>query len=176
MNRGRDDDPNERGAGVSPGDPPVRSHAGSRDRGGILPGPLALLSDAVHVQLDLLSLLLSYGAIRMASLPPTDTRTFGWHRQGLGDNPLRGGGGSAPPVAPVEPLFPHPHSLGPRRYFSSPCLAAWRGAGSDPGNVAEVVLHRAVTLQPECGPECRLPTAPALRHEADKPAASHEVK
>lgn len=48
--------------------------------GGILSGSLALLSDAVHVLLDLLSLLLSYGAIRVASLPPTDTRTFGWHR------------------------------------------------------------------------------------------------
>ena len=47
---------------------------------GILSGSLALLSDAVHVLLDLLSLLLSYGAIRVASLPPTDTRTFGWHR------------------------------------------------------------------------------------------------
>lgn len=48
--------------------------------GGTLSGSLALLSDAVHVLLDLLSLLLSYGAIRVASLPPTDTRTFGWHR------------------------------------------------------------------------------------------------
>jgi len=48
--------------------------------GGILSGSLALLSDAVHVLLDLLSLLLSYGAIRVALLPPTDTRTFGWHR------------------------------------------------------------------------------------------------
>lgn len=48
--------------------------------GGILSGSLALLSDALHVLLDLLSLLLSYGAIRVASLPPTDTRTFGWHR------------------------------------------------------------------------------------------------
>jgi len=48
--------------------------------GGILSGSLALLSDAVHVLLDLLSLLLSYGAIRVAMLPPTDTRTFGWHR------------------------------------------------------------------------------------------------
>ncbi len=48
--------------------------------GGILSGSLALLSDAVHVLLDLLSLLLSYGAIRIATLPPTDTRTFGWHR------------------------------------------------------------------------------------------------
>ncbi len=48
--------------------------------GGILSGSLALLSDAVHVSLDLFSLLLSYGAIRVAALPPTDTRTFGWHR------------------------------------------------------------------------------------------------
>jgi len=48
--------------------------------GGILSGSLALMSDAVHVLLDLLSLLLSYGAIRVALLPPTDTRTFGWHR------------------------------------------------------------------------------------------------
>ena len=48
--------------------------------GGILSGSLALLSDAIHVLLDLLSLILSYGAIRVASLLPTDTRTFGWHR------------------------------------------------------------------------------------------------
>ncbi len=48
--------------------------------GGILSGSLALVSDAVHVLLDLLSLVLSYSAIRVASLPPTDTRTFGWHR------------------------------------------------------------------------------------------------
>ena len=45
--------------------------------GGLLSGSLSLMSDAVHVFLDLLSLLFSYGAIRVASLPPTDTRTFG---------------------------------------------------------------------------------------------------
>jgi cobalt-zinc-cadmium efflux system protein len=48
--------------------------------GGIWTNSLALLSDAAHVFLDLFALLLSLGAIRLASLPATDTRTFGWHR------------------------------------------------------------------------------------------------
>ncbi|UFS72498.1 cation diffusion facilitator family transporter [Geomonas sp. RF6] len=48
--------------------------------GGIWTNSLALLSDAAHVFLDLFALLLSLAAIRLAALPATDTRTFGWHR------------------------------------------------------------------------------------------------
>ena len=48
--------------------------------GGIWTGSLALLSDAGHVFMDLLSLVLSLGAIHLAGLPVDDRRTFGWHR------------------------------------------------------------------------------------------------
>ncbi|WP_224959775.1 cation diffusion facilitator family transporter [Geomonas subterranea] len=48
--------------------------------GGIWTNSLALLSDAAHVFLDLFALLLSLGAIKLASYPVTETRTFGWHR------------------------------------------------------------------------------------------------
>jgi len=48
--------------------------------GGIWTNSLALLSDAAHVFLDLFALILSLAAIRLASLAPTETRTFGWHR------------------------------------------------------------------------------------------------
>ena len=48
--------------------------------GGIWTNSLALLSDAAHVFLDLLSLTLSLAAIKLAALPPTETRTYGWHR------------------------------------------------------------------------------------------------
>lgn len=48
--------------------------------GGIWTNSLALLSDAAHVFLDLFALVLSLAAIRLSSLPASDTRTFGWHR------------------------------------------------------------------------------------------------
>jgi len=48
--------------------------------GGLWTNSLALLSDAAHVFLDLFALLLSLAAIKLSSLPATDTRTFGWHR------------------------------------------------------------------------------------------------
>ncbi len=48
--------------------------------GGIWTNSLALLSDAAHVFLDLFALLLSLGAITLAALPASDTRTFGYHR------------------------------------------------------------------------------------------------
>ena len=48
--------------------------------GGIWTNSLALLSDAAHVFLDLFALLLSLGAIKLSMLPPSETRTFGWHR------------------------------------------------------------------------------------------------
>lgn len=48
--------------------------------GGIWTNSLALLSDAAHVFLDLFALLLSLGAIRLATLPASETRTFGFHR------------------------------------------------------------------------------------------------
>ncbi len=48
--------------------------------GGIWTNSLALLSDAAHVFLDLFALLLSLGAIKLAALPASETRTYGWHR------------------------------------------------------------------------------------------------
>jgi cobalt-zinc-cadmium efflux system protein len=48
--------------------------------GGIWTNSLALLSDAAHVFLDLFALLLSLGAIKLAGLPSSETRTYGWHR------------------------------------------------------------------------------------------------
>ncbi len=48
--------------------------------GGIWTNSLALLSDAAHVFLDLFALLLSLGAIKLAALPVSETRTYGWHR------------------------------------------------------------------------------------------------
>ncbi len=48
--------------------------------GGIWTNSLALLSDAAHVFLDLFALILSMVAIKLSAYPPTDTRTFGWHR------------------------------------------------------------------------------------------------
>jgi cobalt-zinc-cadmium efflux system protein len=48
--------------------------------GGLFTGSLALLSDAAHVLMDVLALVLSYAALRLASLPPDDRHTFGFHR------------------------------------------------------------------------------------------------
>jgi len=48
--------------------------------GGLLTSSLALLSDAAHVFLDVFALALSYVAIRLASLPPNDRHTYGYHR------------------------------------------------------------------------------------------------
>jgi len=41
---------------------------------------LALLADAGHVLMDLFSLIISLGAARLATLPATSKRTYGWHR------------------------------------------------------------------------------------------------
>ena len=41
---------------------------------------LSLLAYAAHVFLDLFALFLSLGAIKLASYPVSETRTFGWHR------------------------------------------------------------------------------------------------
>lgn len=48
--------------------------------GGLWTNSLALLSDAAHVFLDLFALLLSLAAIKLAGLPTSETRTYGWHR------------------------------------------------------------------------------------------------
>ncbi|MBV5341317.1 MAG: cation transporter [Deltaproteobacteria bacterium] len=48
--------------------------------GGIWSNSLALLSDAGHVFLDLFALLLSLGAIKLASQPPNEQHSYGWHR------------------------------------------------------------------------------------------------
>lgn len=48
--------------------------------GGLLARSLALLADAGHVFMDVFALSLSLLAIVLASLPSTETRTYGWHR------------------------------------------------------------------------------------------------
>jgi cobalt-zinc-cadmium efflux system protein len=48
--------------------------------GGLISGSLALLSDAAHVFMDLFALALSLIALKLASLPPDDKHSFGWHR------------------------------------------------------------------------------------------------
>jgi cobalt-zinc-cadmium efflux system protein len=48
--------------------------------GGLLSGSLALISDAGHMFSDVLSLLLSLGAMTLALQIPTKERTYGYHR------------------------------------------------------------------------------------------------
>lgn len=48
--------------------------------GGLVTGSLALLSDAAHMFLDVLALITSYVAIRVASRPADVGHTFGFHR------------------------------------------------------------------------------------------------
>jgi cobalt-zinc-cadmium efflux system protein len=48
--------------------------------GGLLTRSLALLSDSAHVFLDVFALGLSYATMRLASLPPNDRHTYGFHR------------------------------------------------------------------------------------------------
>lgn len=48
--------------------------------GGILTNSLALLSDAAHVFGDIFALVLSWAAIYLSTLPPTNRRTYGYHR------------------------------------------------------------------------------------------------
>lgn len=48
--------------------------------GGFWTGSLALLSDAAHVILDAVALILSFTALRLSSRPPDDRHSFGYHR------------------------------------------------------------------------------------------------
>jgi cobalt-zinc-cadmium efflux system protein len=48
--------------------------------GGLWTGSLALLSDSAHVFMDMFALGLSYLAIRVATRPPNDRHTYGYHR------------------------------------------------------------------------------------------------
>lgn len=48
--------------------------------GGFLTNSLALLSDAAHVFMDVFALSLSWFALYVSGLPPTETRTYGLHR------------------------------------------------------------------------------------------------
>lgn len=48
--------------------------------GGIWSGSLALLSDSAHVFSDVFALGLSYFALRVATRPPDDQHSYGWHR------------------------------------------------------------------------------------------------
>lgn len=48
--------------------------------GGWLTNSLALMSDAAHVFMDVFALALSWFAIYISSMPPTEKRTYGFHR------------------------------------------------------------------------------------------------
>jgi cobalt-zinc-cadmium efflux system protein len=48
--------------------------------GGLLSNSLALLSDAGHMLMDVLALLLSFFAVRFATRPATEKQTFGFYR------------------------------------------------------------------------------------------------
>ncbi len=48
--------------------------------GGWIAGSLALLSDAGHMFSDVFALFLSWMALRIATLPSTSTKTYGYHR------------------------------------------------------------------------------------------------
>ena len=48
--------------------------------GGILANSLALLSDAAHMLADVLSLCLSWFALKIARLPSNGEKTYGYHR------------------------------------------------------------------------------------------------
>lgn len=48
--------------------------------GGLLSNSLALLSDAGHMFMDILALLLSFFALRFATRPATENQTFGFYR------------------------------------------------------------------------------------------------
>ena len=48
--------------------------------GGLWTGSLALLSDAAHVFLDVLALVMSYVALRLAVLPPNARHSYGYRR------------------------------------------------------------------------------------------------
>lgn len=48
--------------------------------GGIISNSLALLSDSAHVFMDVVALLLAYGAIRISARPSNRNVTFGYHR------------------------------------------------------------------------------------------------
>ncbi|MBK6879479.1 MAG: cation transporter [Elusimicrobia bacterium] len=48
--------------------------------GGLRSGSLALLSDAGHMLMDFLGLVITLVALRLSARPASDRRTFGWHR------------------------------------------------------------------------------------------------
>lgn len=51
--------------------------------GGYLTNSLALISDAWHLLTDLLSLIISWWAMKKSTQPPTDWATYGFHRVGI---------------------------------------------------------------------------------------------
>jgi len=48
--------------------------------GGLLSGSLALLADAAHMLSDTAALALAWVAFRVARRPPSDAKSYGWHR------------------------------------------------------------------------------------------------
>ena len=48
--------------------------------GGLVTGSLALLSDATHVMVDIVAIVVGLGAARLATREPNDAHTYGYHR------------------------------------------------------------------------------------------------
>lgn len=48
--------------------------------GGVIANSLALISDAAHMLTDVASLVLAWSALKIATRPSTDEKTFGYHR------------------------------------------------------------------------------------------------
>jgi len=59
------------------------AHFSAKLIGGYLTNSLALISDAWHLLTDLLSLILSWWAVKKTAQPPNDWATFGFHRVGI---------------------------------------------------------------------------------------------
>ncbi|HUX42541.1 MAG TPA: cation transporter [Rectinemataceae bacterium] len=105
---------------------------------GVLTGSLALLSDAAHVFLDIFALGLSYGATRMATLPPSAKHSYGFSRMkvlaaGLGAN-LLVASSSEGTITTISTRGP-PFSMSwatrcPRSASSLPALSSCSPAGS----------------------------------------------
>lgn len=60
----------------------VSDCCGSFDPGGQIAGSLAVITDAAHVLVDLMSLLISLLSLRLSSKSPIKRLTYGWHRAG----------------------------------------------------------------------------------------------
>ncbi|KAH0617479.1 hypothetical protein JD844_015771 [Phrynosoma platyrhinos] len=55
---------------------------GCFDSGGHIAGSLAVITDAAHILVDLMSFLINIFSLWLSSKPPSKRLTYGWHRAG----------------------------------------------------------------------------------------------